>query len=309
MTLDTLTFWVSLLEAGVRLTVPLLIVALGELVSERSGVINIGIEGNMAAGAYVGFVAMAMTGDPVLAGLCGIAAGMCVSAIMAGVSVWGGVNQILTGFSLFIMVPAIMAFLYQQQATKLMITPAMPRLPIPLLADIPLLGPVLFNQNAFYYLAIALCVVVWTLLNRTRFGLSITACGQDPEVALSKGLSVVWLRTSATLFAGACAGLAGVALTVGALGQFSPGVTDGRGFIAIAAVILGRWQLGGVVLAAVAIGFSDALQLRLARQINVSSQLMAMIPWIVVLAMLIAGARVARMPRALGRSIGGTATS
>lgn len=298
-----MNFWVSVLEAGVRLTVPLLLAALGELIAQRSGVINIGIEGKMSAGAYAGFLVMAGTGDPVLACFAAILAGMSVSAIMAGVSVWCGVNQILTGFALFVMVPAVTAFLHEQNMS-VVVTPALPLLSVPFLGNVPVLGRVFFQQNMFYYLALLLCIAVWLLLSRTRYGLSLTACGHDPEVAASKGLSVKWLRTSATLLCGTFAGLAGAALTVGALGQFSPGVTGGRGFVAIATVILGRWQLGGVILAAIAIGFTDALRLRLASQVHFPGQLMAMIPWIVVLLMLIAGARVAIMPRALGRNLG-----
>jgi ABC-type uncharacterized transport system permease subunit len=256
----------------------------------------------MSAGAYVGFLIMAATGDASIACAGAIVAGMSVSAVMVGVSIWGGVNQILTGFALFVMVPAMTAFLHQQNMTNLQVTPALPLVAIPVLSEMPVLGKLLFNQNAFYYVAIALCICVWFLLNRMRYGLSLAACGQDPEVAASKGLSVGWIRSSATLLCGAFAGFAGAALTVGALGQFSPGVTGGRGFIAIATVILGRWRLAGVVVAAMAIGFTDAAQLRLASLVHVSNQLMAMIPWFVVLVMLVVGARASKMPRAHGRN-------
>lgn len=303
-----MNLWVSILDAAIRLTVPLLLVALGELIAQRSGVIDIGIEGMMSAGAYVGFLLMAATGDAAIASVGAIVAGMSVSSVMAGVSIWGGVNQILTGFALFVMVPAITAFLYQQNMTGLQVTPPLPLLAVPVLSDIPVLGKILFDQNAFYYAAVVLSVGVWFLLNRTSFGLAVAACGQDPEVAASKGLRVKWIRTCATLCCGGFAGLAGAAITVGALGQFSAGVTGGRGFIAIATVILGRWRLPGVVVAAIAIGFTDAAQLRLAGLVHVSGQLMAMIPWFVVLLMLIAGARSAKMPRALGRNFSPSGT-
>ncbi len=304
-----MSLWVSIVDAAIRLTVPLLLVALGELIAQRSGVINIGIEGMMSAGAYVGFFVMAATGDALIACVGAVMAGVAVSSVMAGVSIWGGVNQILTGFALFVMVPAITAFLYQQNMTGLQVTPPLPLLAVPALSGIPVLGKILFDQNAFYYAAVVLAVGVWFLLNRTPYGLSLTACGQDPEVASSKGLSVKWIRSSATLFCGAFAGFAGAALTVGALGQFSAGVTGGRGFIAIATVILGRWRLSGVVVAAAAIGFTDAAQLRLASLVHISGQLMAMIPWLVVLVMLIAGARSAKMPRALGRNFDSAGTA
>ncbi len=294
----------SMLEAGIRLTVPLLLVALGELIAERAGVINIGLEGKMAAGAYAGFVAMAGIGDPWLAALAAMAAGMAVSGVMAGVAIWGRVNQILVGFALFITVPGLVAFLYQQHTTTLVVTPALDRLAIPGLSDIPVIGGALFAQNGFYYAAALLCFLVWVWMHKTRFGLSVTACGHDPEVALSKGIAVDWVRTWATVASGALAGLGGAALTVGALGSFSPGVTGGRGFVAIAIVILGRWSVGWTVLAAAAIGLSDALRLRLGGQVDFPIQILAMIPWLVVLIMLIAGARLAKMPRALGRNLG-----
>ena len=302
-------FWISVLEASIRLSVPLLLLALGELVAERSGVINIGLEGMMSAGAFVGFLVMASSGDPHLACLAAIAAGMLVAAMMSGVSVWLGVNQILTGFAIFVMVPAITAFLHQQNLTSLIVTPALPLFSVEAFDYLPAIVRIFFSQNEFYYLTILLCFVVWILFSKTNFGLSLAACGQDPEVASSKGLSVKWLRTVATLICGAFAGLAGAALTVGALGQFNTGVTGGRGFIAIAAVILGRWRLGGVILAAAAIGFTDALRLRLSSQVHFPVDLLAMLPWIVVMLLLIAGSRVANVPRALGRNIGSTATN
>jgi simple sugar transport system permease protein len=297
-----MTFWISVLEASVRLGVPLLLVALGELIAERSGVINIGLEGMMSAGAYIGFVVMAAIGNPEAAMIAAALAGLAVGAIMAGVAIWGGVNQILTGFALFVMVPAVTAFLYQQNMSSLVVTPALPVLAVPGLSRIPLVGRVFFEQNEFYYIAIGFCFVVWILFNRTLLGLRITACGHNPEVAASKGVSVLSVKTAATLACGAFAGLGGAALTVGALGQFSPGVTGGLGFIAIASVILGRWRVQGVVIAAAAIGFADAFRLRLGSQVNFPVQLLAMLPWIVVLLMLIAGARFANVPRALGRN-------
>ena len=236
--------------------------------------------------------------------LAAVLAGAAVSAVMAGVAIWGQVNQILVGFALFIMVPGLVAFLYQQHTTTLVVTPALDRLSLPGLSDLPVIGGAFFSQNGFYYGVVALCLLVWVWMHRTRFGLSVSACGHDPEVALSKGIAVRWVRTQATLACGALAGLGGAALTVGALGSFSPGVTGGRGFVAIAIVILGRWSVGWTVLAALAIGLSDALRLRLGSQVDFPVQLLAMLPWLVVLVMLIAGARFAKMPRALGRNVG-----
>lgn len=297
-----MTFWISVLDASVRLGVPLLLVALGELIAERSGVINIGLEAMMSAGAYVGFVVMAASGQTPAALAAAALAGVAVAAVMAAVAIWGRVNQILTGFALFVMVPAATAFLYQQNTSSLIVTPALPILAVPGLSQIPLAGRVFFAQNEFYYLAIVVCFIVWILFNQTLVGVKLAACGHNPEVARFKGLSVLRLRTAATLACGALAGLAGAALSVGALGQFSPDVTGGLGFVAIAVVILGRWRVPGVVIAAAAIGFADAFRLRLGSQVHFPVQLLAMLPWLVVLVMLVAGARFANVPRALGRN-------
>lgn len=296
--------WGSLLEASIRLTVPILLAALGELVAQRSGVIDIGLEGMMSAGAYFGYLAMTAIGDPWTACALAVIAGVVVAGIMASISIWGQVNQILVGFGLFVMVPGMTAFLSRQYDTGNAVTPPLEPLTIPRLSDIPLIGNAFFSQNGFYYATIAACVGVWLLLNRTRFGLSVTACGHDPEVAARKGVKIDLVRSMATLICGGFAGLAGAALTVGALGEFTPGVTGGRGFIAIAVVILGRWNVGGVVIAALAIGFTDALRLRLSSGSDFPVQLLAMLPWVVMLVMLIVGARFARIPRALGRTLG-----
>lgn len=296
--------WDSLFEAAIRLSVPLLLVALGELVAQRSGVINIGLEGMMSFGAFFGWLVLVATGSPAQAILCAVLAGALVASLMALVSIKGGANQILTGFALTVMIPGITAFLYQQSLVGFSVATPLPVYAIPVLSDIPLIGRALFAQNIFYYLAIALAVIFWILLNRTRFGLAVAACGHDPEVAVSKGVGVETVRTISTLIAGAMAGLAGAALTVGALGSFSAGAVGGRGFIAIAIVILSRWTVGGAVLAALAIGISDALRLRIGSQLHIPVSIVAMIPWLVVLALLVAGSRKSRMPKAIGRNRG-----
>jgi simple sugar transport system permease protein len=296
--------WDSLFQSSIRLTIPVLLAALGELMAQRSGVINIGLEGMMSAGAYIGYIVMSTTGDPWLASGFAATAGMAVAAIMVGAAIWGQVNQILVGFALFIMVPGITAFLFRQHETSLSVTAPLEPFIVPGLSDIPFIGRALFSQDAYYYATVALCILLWLLLNRTRFGLSTMASGHDPEVAVRKGVRVNIVRSLATLLCGGVTGLAGAALTVGALGGFTPGVTGGRGFLAIAVVILGRWKVGGVVIAALAIGFTDALRLRLSSLTHFPIQLIAMLPWIVMLTMLIVGARLGGMPRALGRNFG-----
>lgn len=296
-------FWTGVLDTGIRLAIPILLAALGELIAERAGVMNIGLEGYMTAGAYAGFLTVATTGNVVLAMLAAVTAGALVSLLMVAAVVWGRANQVLAGFAIFIMVPALVGYLFVQLTDDRMTTQPLAALTIPFLSEIPLIGSALFSQNIFWYLAIVLGIAVWLVLTRTRIGLALDSCGHDPEIAESKGINVRRTRTFAVLAAGAFAGLGGAALTVGALGSFSAGVVNGRGFVAIAVVILASWKLGGTFLAAGVIGVFDALRLRAADVVDVPIQLLAALPWIVVLIMLIVASRGSgAMPRALGRS-------
>lgn len=296
--------WGGLLEAAIRLTVPVLLVALGELVSQRSGVINIGLEGMMSAGAYVGYVVMVKTGDPLLAAAAAVGAGTLAAIIMVIFAVWGEVEQILVGFAIFILVPGLTAFLSEQSSDGLGVTPLLPPFAFPGLSHIPLIGEALFTGNGFYWATVAITICLWFILSRTRFGLLVAASGHNPSVALAKGVDVKRMRTIAVLVCGALSGLGGAALTIGALGSFSTTATGGRGFIAIAIVILGRWKLGGVIVAALAIGLADACRLRLGSDLNIPGQVLAMAPWLVMLVLLIVGARWAVAPAGLGKNPG-----
>ncbi|BEU27519.1 ABC transporter permease [Paraburkholderia sp. 22B1P] len=295
---------INILEAAIRLSVPVLFVALGEAISQRGGMVNIGLEGFMSVGAFTSFALMASIGNPWIAVAGAALVGTFCAAIMALFAVWGKINQILIGFSLFVALPGLSAYLIQQDQSGGFAAALQPY-PIPCLNEIPVIGAVLFAQNGFFYGVVVAAVVVAILLDRTRFGLALGACGHDPAVARSKGINVEWVRTSALLACGALAGIGGAALAIGALGSFTPGVTGGRGFIAIALVILGRWRVGGVVLAAFAIGLVDAIRLRLGGVVAVPVSLLAMAPWLVVLVMLIAGAKKSRMPPALGKDLNG----
>lgn len=301
-----MNFTEGVLSIGVALFVPILFAALGELISERGGVINIGLEGMMVAGGYAGFLIMHSSGSAVLAILAALGVGAVVGALMAATSVYGRANQIVCGFAIFVLAPGVVDFLYNEKTasgTQVPETKPLGHLTIPLLHKIPLVGPALFSQNAFYYLVIALAIVVFLVFRRTRFGLELSACGHDPAAAVSQGINVLRVRSAGVLLAGALAGLGGAALTVGALGSYSPGVMSGRGFIAIAVVILGRWRVGWVALAAVVVGISDALQLRLGDKVDLPVQLIGLLPWLVVLALLLASYRsLGVMPRSLGEN-------
>jgi len=255
------TFFVAM----VGFTVPLLWATLGELISERSGVLNIGIEGMVIIGAFAAFYVAWATGSPWVGILAGVGAGVLTGAIMAFLSINARANQIIVGLGLYITAGGVAAFAFQQlftgsdQATA----PHLDKLRIPVLADIPLVGKGLFDQTALVYLAYLAVPAVYLLLFRTRWGLVVRAAGEAPEAVEASGSSVPKARWTALLAAGVGGGLAGAALTVGSLGVFSENVSAGRGFLAIAAVLFGRWRPFGALGACLVFGGAEALQLRL----------------------------------------------
>jgi ABC-type uncharacterized transport system permease subunit len=319
----SLEFWEATLAGGVLLAVPVLLAAHGELVAERSGVLNIGLEGMMAAGAFTAFYVALRSGSLWLGTFAGIGAGMAVATVMVVVAIRGRADQIVTGFALAVLAPGLVDFFYSRLTGGFsgsgVVFSSIERakeLPIPVLNSIPLIGNAFFAQNAFYYATIGIALMVAFVVKRTRFGLEVAAAGQDPVAAQAKGVRVVRVRTIATLIAGGLGGLGGAALILGSLGTYLPGVSGygagtiaGRGFIAIAVVILGRWTPGWTIIAGLAFGIADGLQLRLDDTLGLPVQILATLPWLVVLVMLILGARSRATPRALGRRIQDSALS
>jgi ABC-type uncharacterized transport system permease subunit len=257
-------FDVALLAAAVRLSLPLILAALGELVSERAGVINIGLEGMMLFGAYAGFITAYATGSVTLSLAAGIGAGLAAGAIMAFASVNLRGDQIVVGVAINLLAAGLTMFLYRLQFEGAQPTTVrMEPFAVPVLSSIPGIGPALFNQLPLVYLGYALVPAVAFLLYRTRHGLMLRAAGEKPVVLHSVGVSVVRVQWSGVLTAGALAGLGGAFLSVGQVGLFAENMTAGRGFLALAAVVFGHWRPYGVVAACFVFGFTDALQLRL----------------------------------------------
>jgi general nucleoside transport system permease protein len=284
-------------NSGVRLMVPLLLAALGELISERAGVMNVGLEGVMTAGAtYVAAVlGLDIPSAVLIAGACGLLAG----SLMALGAVWMRGNAILVGFALFILIPGLANFLFVQAKLNAA-TPALGDISIPYLSKIPVLGAAFFSQNFFYYLAVVLTVLVWAMFAYTRTGLMLSAVGHNPAKAETIGISPRNVQTFALLACGAFAGLGGAALSLGAVGSYVPNIIGGRGFIVIAIVILGRWSVLGAAAGALLMGVLDALKLNLPQISDIPIHLLGALPWIVVVLMLIVSARMrSNAPRTL----------
>lgn len=294
---------VAFLEASVRLGVPLALAALGETVSERSGVINIGLEGSMIAGALGGALG-ALALDSAAAGvLVGAAAGAAVALVFAVFVVGLNADQIITGAAVTLAGLGFTAVVYEARfgATGTALSlPTLPGLRIPALADVPLLGPALFDQAATAYLAYLLAPALWWFLFRTGWGLELRAVGEEPAAAEAAGVRVGWTRLWATVFGGLLAGVAGAHLSLVHTGTFAEGMSAGKGFIAIAVVVLGRWNPPLVLLAALFFGAASALQfLMQTLGLDVPYQLFLAFPYVLTLAALAGWVGRSRAPAAL----------
>jgi general nucleoside transport system permease protein len=297
----TQVFWTSVIAGGLLAGVPLMFTALGETISERAGVLNIGLEGMMLLGAYVGFLGAHYTGSVWVGFLTGIAGGMIGSVFMVVLCVWLGLDQIVVGIAITLAGEGITSVLQQAQfGSTYPRLDATPTVAIPGLHDIPVLGPSLFDQPAIVYLAFGFVgLLTWTF-RRTNVGLNLRAAGEKPEALDAAGVSVVATRSWAVLSTGALAGLGGAYLSVVAAGIFTPFITQGQGFIAIVIAMLGRgrplWTLLGSFLFGIALSLSDSLQLA---GINISTDVVHMLPFAAIIIALMLFARRSYLPPAL----------
>jgi simple sugar transport system permease protein len=302
-------FDTNLLIALIGTTTPILFVALGELVAQRSGVINIGLEGMMLSGAFFGFWAAHATGSLLVGVVVGMLAGTFLGVVMAAVSVSAGADQIVVGIGITILALGATTFaneeLFTAGGNQPTINPMSP-LAIPGLDHIPVIGKAFFDQVPLAYLAFLMVPVLWYVLYRTNIGLLIRGAGEYPDAIETSGTSVVRIRWGATLFAGSMAGLGGVMLSVGNLGLFNEGMSGGRGYIALAAVIFGGWRPLGVLCAALVFGGADALQLRLQAFSSVPSQVWVALLLIPVLVLAYRLIRTRGLPTTRGNIIFGT---
>src|SRR5215813_9813850 len=265
---------------------PLLLAAAGELVTERAGVLNLGVEGMMIMGAACGFAGAYLTGSTLLGAGVGIAAGTATSAIFAALTLGLAVNQVATGLALTILGIGLSGLIGAGFVGE-RITPA-PHLHIPGLTDIPVLGRILFGEDAFIYLSLALIVAVWWFLYRTRSGLVLRAVGDNHASAHALGYAVLSIRTYAVLFGGACAGLAGAYLPLAYTPFFIPGMTAGRGWIALALVVFASWLPGRLVAGAYLFGAVTILQLHAqGAGFGIPSQLMSSLPYLATILVLV----------------------
>ena len=259
--------WISsLLLATVRLAIPVLLISLAELYGQRAGMVNIGLEGLASIGALVGFLVCYVTGSNWLGLLCGALAGVIVNMIYAFSTVTLCADHTVYGMAVNIFAPALASFIYRVYfgtGSDLKQITTMSSVAIPGLKDIPVLGPLLFDQSPMVYLTFLLVLFTAIFFGKTRAGLSYKAVGEHPQAAATLGIPVVGVKYLACVICGALSGIGGAYLTTCYSSTYTDGIVAGRGFIALAAVIFGRWNAGGILLACLFFGFCDALQIRL----------------------------------------------
>ena len=296
----TESFW----AASLRIATPLIFGVLGALICERAGVLNLGIEGIFVAGAMSGWMAVwlgaGLWGGVLVAALAGGLFGL-VHAIL---TVPLGLSQHVSGLGVTLFATSVSYFAYRTALPNVSspprIEPFRP-LDVPVLSDLPFVGPVLFQQTALTWLALLMVVLVWYVLNRTPLGVAIKAVGDNPSSVDAQGLSVYGLRIGAIVAGSALMALGGAFLTMSAFDAFFFGMINGRGWICIALVIFASWRPGKALIGALLFGAFDALQVRLQTEVGalVPSQVFLMMPYILSIIALVIAARGADYPRAL----------
>lgn len=281
----------ELLLSSLRMATPLLLVALAELFSEKAGLVNIGLDGIMSIGALIGFLVGYQTGSPWLGIIAGALAGIVINMIYAFCTITLCAEQIVYGMALNILAPALASFIYRLSFTDTSVLikgVSMKAISIPVLSSIPFIGKILFQQTPLVYITYLLVPLSAVFFSKTQAGLNYKAVGEYPKAAETMGINVISVKYLACIICGALAGIGGAYLTLCYTSTYSEGIVAGRGFIALSAVIFGRWLPSGVLWACLLFGFCDALQIRL--QIispGTPYQILQMIPYIFTLLALI----------------------
>jgi simple sugar transport system permease protein len=295
---------VSIAAATIRIATPLLLAALGELVAERGGVYNMGLEGMMLMGAFTGYLAAYGSGSLWV----GVAAAGFTGALMAFVFavmvITLKVEQIVTGLAVNLLGAGLSTYWLRAAFAGDGQTPTIPffsNVPIPYLSELPYVGPVLFDQKLLTYFAFLMAPAVWFFLYRTRYGLILRCAGDNPKALDVKGVAVAPVQYAAVVFGGLMAGLGGAFLSVGSAARFVPDMTNGRGWLAIIIVIAGLWRPWSILVATLVFSFLDALQLQIQGiGIAIPYQLLLMMPYVAAIVALMVRRSRGQAPALLG---------
>jgi len=291
-------------SATIRMAIPLALSGLGEIYSEKSGILNIGLEGIMLCGAFFSFIVAFLTNSLAMGITAGILGGMIISSIHSFISIKYKADQTITGLALNFFVAGLTSYLFLLffgKSTNLPECLMVPVINIPFLWKIPFFGPVLFQQDGYVYFTLFAVIITWILFYRTEWGVNLHAVGESPKAADSVGLNVIRIRYISAMVNGFFGGLAGSYLTLALLGFFMENITSGRGYIALVVVILGRRNPLGVLLASLLIGSANALQFQIQlKGLAVPSQVFIMFPYIVTVVVLLFSIGKSHDPSSLG---------
>jgi ABC-type uncharacterized transport system permease subunit len=299
---------IDFLAAAIRIATPLLFAALGGILSERAGVFAVGLEGMMLMGAFAATVG-AWASDNALAGVAvAVAGGAAIGLVVAIVTVGFRADNMVTGLTANIMTAGLTSYLLRVlsgsgQPLAIYLTP-LPSWPLPGLANLPFVGPLLFDQPPLTYLAALGCVAMTLFLRRTQAGLTLRATGENPEAVFASGGEPWKVRVLAVVACGGVAGLGGAVLSLQQIGTFTDGMTGGRGYLALASLIVARWNPLAAALACLVFGGAEAFELRLQGfGVPVSSYVVQMAPYLIALAVLAGLGRGSRLPASIGRPL------
>lgn len=294
------TVLIGILASGIRLATPYLYAAIGEAFGQRSGVLNLGVEGQMLLGAFAGFYVALRTGNLWLAILVAMLVGALMGLAMAFVTVNLHAQQGISGIGFYLFGLGLSDLLFQKLMGTVETVKGFSRIDIPVLSDIPGIGEIFFSQNVLVYGAFLLVPIAWFVLNKTTLGLKIRSVGENPEAADSLGVSVAGVRYFTITLGGTLSGLAGASLSVALLNVFQQNMTSGLGFIAVALVYFGGWRPWGILGGALLFSMVNSLQLWIqVLGIPIPSDIAVMMPYVLTILVLVATVSRVRGPSAL----------
>lgn len=298
--LFSVTVLIGILASGVRLATPYLYASMGETFGQRSGVLNLGVEGQMLLGAFAAFFVTYTTGNLWLGLLAAILVGALMGTAMAFVTVNLHAQQGISGIGFFLFGLGLSELLFQRMLGTVETVQGFPKIHIPVLSDIPVVGEIFFSHNILVYGAYLLVPIVWFVLNKTTLGLKIRSVGENPDAADSLGVSVAGIRYFTLILGGTLAGIAGASLSIALLNVFQQNMTSGLGFIAVALVYFGGWRPLGVLLGALLFSMVNSLQLWIqVLGIPIPSDIAVMMPYVLTILVLVLTVSRVRGPGAL----------
>ncbi|HZD55322.1 MAG TPA: ABC transporter permease [Anaerolineales bacterium] len=291
---------VGILASGIRLATPYLYAAIGETFGQRSGILNLGVDGQMLLGAFAGFYVAFNTGNLWLGVFAAMLVGFAMGLAMAFISVTLRAEQGISGIGVYLFGLGLSDLLFQKTLGTVETVSGFRPVHIPVLSDIPVIGEIFFSHNILVYIAFALVPISWFVLNKTTLGLKIRSVGENPHAADSLGVSVSRVRYFTVTFGGMMSGLAGASLSIALLNVFQQNMTNGLGFIAVALVYFGGWRPVGVLVGSLLFSMVNALQLWVqVLNIPIPSEYAVMMPYVLTILALVVAVQRVRPPAAL----------